>query len=129
MLDPISIYAIGGVLMVYILRLELVNAHRNWVLEYCRDLTIEYADKCKRHALREVKSIPKEEEDAYLEEYKKKLNIVDNIWSLFYKYPSRWNLAFDLTKWSREDMFPYLELNMALALDDKLDEIDYDLIT
>ena len=71
MIDPITIYAVGGISIIYFLRLELVNAHRNWVLEYCRDLTIEYADRCKRHALREVKSIPKEEEDAYLEEYKK----------------------------------------------------------
>lgn len=93
-----------------------------------REVGEEYLSMSYKKANKEEQEIAEEDKPRFYERVKNEMSRVHNITKMFKMYPSFNALVFDLRKWTREQMYPYIELNMALALSDKLEDVDKDLI-
>jgi len=103
-----------GLICVFILfnlRVILAIYHKLWLTRYCEALGTAFLRK--NFSLYER------------EEHKK---VADNIVEVLNMYPNIYTMAFSLGKWTRDGFFPNFKMNFALALADRIEDIDTDLI-
>lgn len=122
------IFAFMILTTLLIVRVALVDHYIKWLTRFVSSLTTKYVDDVQRRANIKVKTVKEENQDDFVKQIEKELSYVDNIWKVLDLYPSYMSLVFSLNKWTKDQMFPMLTLSMALALSDKIDNIDEDML-
>jgi len=121
LLSSLSVLAI----LLYI-RVNVVSKHRRWVVRYIGALGNEYLNREEKNA--NILFMKGEWTDDMLPELRERASWAHNLYDVYDMYPSYDAMVFSLDKWSRKQMFPHLELNMALALANKIEDIDTELM-